>query len=90
MRTFLLGGLTSALLMGLAPLSLAQQPAAPQGQPAPPPPAVKVGDAAPDFTMPYLSMPAGGKLETKQVHLGDFKGKKNVVLAFFVAAFSPG
>jgi peroxiredoxin len=58
--------------------------------PASPPPAVKVGEAAPDFTLPYLVGKSDGGFETKQVHLADFKGKQNVVLAFFPAAFSPG
>src|SRR5690349_10600030 len=43
---------------------------------------LKVGDAAPDFTLPST---AGG-----QVKLSDFKGKKNVVLAFYPAAFTGG
>lgn len=56
----------------------------------PPPPAVKVGQPAPDFTLSYLSPVADGKVEPKQVRLSDYKGKQNVVLAFFPAAFSPG
>lgn len=67
-------------------------PAVGGAQPAPPPPpAVKVGDPAPDFTLTYLE-PAkeGARPERKQIRLSDFKGKQNVVLAFFVAAFSPG
>jgi hypothetical protein len=60
-----------------------------QGQAAPPP-AVKVGDVAPDFTLTYLDPGKGDRPERKQVRLSDFKGKQNVVLAFFVAAFSPG
>ncbi len=43
---------------------------------------LKVGDAAPEFTMPSTS---GGKIS-----LADFKGKKTVVLAFFPAAFTGG
>jgi cytochrome oxidase Cu insertion factor (SCO1/SenC/PrrC family) len=43
---------------------------------------LKVGDVAPDFT---LADTAG-----KQVKLSDFKGKKNVVLAFYVLAFTGG
>jgi cytochrome oxidase Cu insertion factor (SCO1/SenC/PrrC family) len=43
---------------------------------------VKVGDPAPDFTLPDTT--------GKQVKLSDFKGKKNVVLAFYVAAFTAG
>ena len=43
---------------------------------------LKVGDMAPDFT---LNSTAGGK-----VTLSDFRGKFNVVLAFFPAAFTGG
>jgi cytochrome oxidase Cu insertion factor (SCO1/SenC/PrrC family) len=53
-----------------------------QGTPAPPPLTLKVGDMAPDFTLPDT---AGNK-----VKLSDFRGKKNVVLAFFVLAFTGG
>jgi hypothetical protein len=55
----------------------------------PPPPAVKVGEQAPDFTLTYLSVEEG-KVARKDVTLSAFKGKQNVVLAFFPAAFSPG
>jgi hypothetical protein len=69
-----------------------QQPATPPTPPPPPPPAVKVGEAAPDFTLAYFAPPAaeGGRPERKEVTLSSFKGKKNVVLAWFPAAFSPG
>jgi len=53
-----------------------------QGAPTPPPLTLKVGDMAPDFTLPDT---AGNK-----VKLSDFRGKKNVVLAFFVLAFTGG
>jgi peroxiredoxin len=43
---------------------------------------LSVGDKAPDFTLPDQS---GNK-----VKLGDFLGKKNVVLAFYVLAFTGG
>lgn len=43
---------------------------------------LKVGDMAPDFTLPNT---AG-----KQVKLSDFRGKNNVVLAFYVFAFTGG
>jgi hypothetical protein len=80
--------LTSAFTLILA----MQQPTAQPTPPPPPPPAVKVGEAAPDFTLAYFAPPAaeGGRPERKEVTLSSFKGKKNVVLAWFPAAFSPG
>jgi peroxiredoxin len=75
--------LGAGLLMGAA--ASAQAPnAAP-----PPPPSVKVGQAAPDFTARYMTM-ENGRPSFKPVKLSDYKGQKNVVLAFFPAAFSPG
>ena len=49
---------------------------------APPKTHLKEGDMAPDFN---LTSTAGGK-----VKLSDFRGKFNVVLAFFPAAFTGG
>jgi hypothetical protein len=72
------------ILIGLA---FGVQP--PGGQPPAPPPAVKVGDPAPDFTLSYL-VTEDGKPMRREVTLSSFKGQKNVVLAFFPAAFSPG
>jgi peroxiredoxin len=64
------------LLLPLAAVALfAQQPPAQHTH-------LKVGDEAPDFT---LKDTAG-----KDVKLSDFRGKKNVVLAFFPAAFTGG
>jgi peroxiredoxin Q/BCP len=51
-------------------------------QQAPPKTTLKVGDMAPDFTLPST---AG-----KPVKLSDFRGKSAVVLAFFPAAFTGG
>ena len=76
------------LLLGAATAAAQQTP--PAAPPASPPPAVKVGEAAPDFTLPYLVPKPEGGFETRQVTLASFKGKQNVVLAFFPAAFSPG
>ncbi len=42
---------------------------------------LKVGDVAPDFTLPDQNR--------KPVNLNDFRGKKNVILVFYVMAFSP-
>jgi peroxiredoxin len=67
-RILAAGALLSAVLM-------AQQTAPPKTH-------LKVGDEAPDFTLPDT---AG-----KQVKLSDFRGKKTVVLAFFPAAFTGG
>ena len=54
-------------------------------KPAMPPPALKVGDVAPDFKLNYFD---GGDL--KEVSLGQYRGKKNVVLAFYIFAFTGG
>ena len=43
---------------------------------------LKVGDEAPDFALPATT--------AKEIRLSDFRGKKNVVLAFFPAAFTGG
>jgi len=45
---------------------------------------------APDFTLTYLVPKPDGGFENRQVALSTFRGKQNVVLAFFPAAFSPG
>jgi len=99
MRASIAHVLGTAVLVALPALVSAQAPAAPAAapaaQPAPPPPSVKVGDPAPDFDLAWFA-PAGDakenppKYEQKRVKLSDFKGKQNVVVAFFPAAFSPG
>jgi cytochrome oxidase Cu insertion factor (SCO1/SenC/PrrC family) len=83
----------SAFLMLLA-CAVAAHAQAPAQTPAPsatparqaPPPApktnLKVGDVAPDFTLPDT--------KGQPVHLADFRGKKNVILAFYVLAFTGG
>jgi cytochrome oxidase Cu insertion factor (SCO1/SenC/PrrC family) len=48
----------------------------------PPKTQLKVGQPAPDFTLTDT--------EGKPVKLSDFRGKKNVVLAFYVLAFTGG
>ena len=73
------GGSTSANVTntsgGGQPGAAPQQPAAPQTQ-------LKVGDPAPDFALTDT--------EGQTVRLSDFRGKKNVVLAFYVLAFTGG
>ncbi len=50
---------------------------------------LKVGDPAPDFTLPATGDTAGKGQPQKSISLSDYKGKKNVVLAFVPAAFTP-
>jgi cytochrome oxidase Cu insertion factor (SCO1/SenC/PrrC family) len=47
-----------------------------------PAPKIKVGDMAPDFSL--------RDQDGKKVSLHDFRGKKNVVLAFYIFAFTSG
>ena len=63
-------------------LSMLTVAACAQTTPAPPPMTLKVGDMAPDFTLPDTT--------GKKVTLSEFRGKNNVVLAFFVLAFTGG
>jgi len=51
----------------------------------PPKTPLKVGDMAPDF-----SVTAANASNRTAIKLSDFRGKKNVILAFFPAAFSGG
>jgi cytochrome oxidase Cu insertion factor (SCO1/SenC/PrrC family) len=85
--------LSLALLGTLAATACAQrqqsQPAAPADQkaqtaapPAVPKTHLKVGDPAPDFTLTNT--------KGEKVKLSDFRGKKGVVLAFYVLAFTGG
>ena len=71
------------LFSACALLALFVQPF--QGQEAKAPPALKVGDKAPDFKLQYFD---GHDL--KDVTLSQYHGKKNVALAFYVFAFTGG
>ncbi len=77
MRGVLSIALMAAALNFAASAMAQQQPKAP--------PKIKVGDTAPDFTL----LAFDGK-EVKPVSLHDYKGKKNVALAFYVFAFTGG
>jgi peroxiredoxin len=50
---------------------------------------VEVGDEAPDFELPATGNTAGKGDTRRTVKLSDYRGKKNVVLAFYPAAFTP-
>ena len=56
-----------------------------QEKKAPEPLKLKVGDVAPDFKLQYID----GKGE-KEVSLSQYRGKSNVVLAFYIFAFTGG
>ena len=64
-------------------LAIALAASAVQGQaPQAPQTTLKVGDMAPDFTL--------RDTEGNDVTLSSFRGKKNVVVAFYVLAFTGG
>ena len=74
------------LLMAATVMAAAQTPS-PSPTPAKPAPAaphtsLKVGQAAPDFSLRAT--------DGKTYKLSDFKGQKNVVLAIYVLAFTGG
>jgi cytochrome oxidase Cu insertion factor (SCO1/SenC/PrrC family) len=71
------------LLLGVC--GVIARPAAAQAKKAPEPLTLKVGDTAPDFSL----LEFDGK-DVKKVSLSDFRGKKNVALAFYVFAFTGG
>jgi hypothetical protein len=85
MRKAVSNTLASLMLAVLMCGPLSRQLQADEKKPAPPPPKLKVGDAAPDFKLQYFT---GNDL--KDVNLSDYRGKKNVVLAFYVFAFTGG
>jgi len=76
------------LILWLATMAFAQQSQAPAAKPAAKPPdpmKLKVGATAPDFTLLAYD---GAKVTPVSLH--DYKGKKNVALAFYVFAFTGG
>jgi hypothetical protein len=54
-------------------------------KPEPPANMPKVGDVAPDLKLQYFD-----RKDLKDVTLSQYRGKKNVVLAFYVFAFTGG
>jgi len=84
---------SAIFIVATASFAAAQTPTAsptPARPAAPPVPKthLKVGDPAPDFTLPSTIIGADNR--TVRYKLSDFKGKKNVVLAFYVLAFTGG
>jgi len=75
--------LATSLLAGLLAMATANSAAAQGASVAGSMP--KVGDVAPDFTLKYFD---GNDL--KDVSLSQYRGKKNVVVAFFIFAFTGG
>ena len=63
-------------------LAAASMLAAQQAPVTPPKTFLKVGDMAPDFTLPATT---GGMIK-----LSDYRGKKTVVVSFYPAAFTGG
>ena len=82
--------LSFVFLLAAASIAVAQTPSPtpPKAPPAAPHTNLKVGQAAPDFTLPSTIVGADGR--GVRYKLSDFKGKKNVVLAFYVFAFTGG
>ena len=72
--------MTAALLLALSVLSFAAQ--AQDQQAAITTTNLKAGDVAPDFTLPSD--------QHTSVSLSSFRGKKNVIVAFYVLAFTGG
>jgi hypothetical protein len=75
-----------------AVIAAAQTPTPTPARTTPPPAAphtsLKVGQQAPDFNL--ASTIAGPDGRSVRYKLSDFKGKKNVVLAIYVLAFTGG
>lgn len=76
-RMLSMASATLLLLAGLAPAAYTQDQ-----QAAITTTNLKVGDVAPDFTLPSD--------QQSSVTLSSFRGKKNVILAFYVLAFTGG
>jgi len=82
LTTLLAGALTLVLQPLGGPGARAQEKKAP----APAPLKLKVGDMAPDFALLYQD--SQDKLQ--KVTLSDFRGKKQVAVAFYVFAYTSG
>ena len=77
--------LATLALLAVASFGQAKPAPAPAKQEGPPPMKLKVGDTVPDFTLKVYD----GQ-QMKDVKLSDYRGKKNVLLGFFIFAFTGG
>ena len=77
MRKLAIAAIVACLLAGVIPLQAADNKSNP--------PALKVGDLAPDFKLQYFD-----GTDLKDVTLSQYRGKQNVVLAFYIFAFTGG
>jgi len=50
---------------------------------------IEVGDDAPEFELLATGDTAGKGQPRKKIRLSEYRGKKNVMLAFYPAAFTP-
>lgn len=75
----------AALAPLLAAVLISSGPSPAQAQSNKAPAMPKVGEMAPDFKLQYFD---GNDL--KDVSLSQYRGKKNVVLAFYIFAFTGG
>ncbi len=78
-------GRLASLGLCLLAAAMAVAQARAQGKPEPAPLRLKVGDVAPDFKLQYFD---GSNL--KDVSLNQYRGKSNVVVAFYIFAFTGG
>ena len=76
-RKLILPALIAAAILGGDSAVFAQAPASP--------PQLKVGQEAPDFKLQYFD-----GTDLKDINLSQFRGKKNVIVAFYIFAFTGG
>lgn len=81
-RVFAVLALGVLTLMALVRSPIVSAQSTKATQEGPPPMTLKVGDKVPDFTLKDQN--------GKDVSLHDYVGKKNLVLAFYVFAFTGG
>ena len=83
MRKVRVAVIASIIMIAFAAAPIAELHA--QAKPAAKPLQLKVGDAAPEFTLLAFDCK-----DIKKVSLQDYRCKKNVALAFYVFAFTGG